>query len=108
MPNEKTPKIKPLTSGSSHISALFSKLRKVVTLIVFIFGFEYFFGHPALRWTWEGTSSEPSSAYRCTMLSFPFLHYHEIDGYKTLVSTVEPHQTIFQWISDKGRNLIQE
>ena len=108
MQNNQTPKLQPLTTGSGHVSGLFSKLRKLITVLVFIFGFEYFFGHPAIRTTWEGTGVEASSAYRCTMLTLPFLEHHEISGHKTLISTVQPNQTIFQWAVEKGKNLFQK
>lgn len=101
------PQLRPLTKSSEHIASFFAQFRKPVAILIFILVFEAWIGHPALRMTWTGSSSDPSSAFYCEVVTLPFLEKQTFYEYKSLITVVEPKVTIREWAIQKVKALLQ-
>ena len=101
------PQLRPLTKSSEHIASFFAQFRKPVAILAFILVFEAWIGHPALRMTWTGSSSDPKSAYYCEVVTLPFREHKTYYHYKSLITVVKPDLTIREWAIGKIKTLFQ-
>ena len=105
--NDNSPKLRPLTTSSEFFSQLMGKLRMLFPIVILIALFESTLGHVAFRSSWEGVTSDPSTAYRCTVKTLPFLEEHSFNHYYPLICVVEPRLTIREYCFERIKGLLR-
>ena len=105
--SHQVPQLRPLTKSSEYLANCFRPFRKLLAICAFILIFEACFGHPTLRMTWRGTSSDPTSAYYCELVTFPFGERKYYRHYKPLITVVKPELTIREWLIQQAKNALR-